>query len=92
MSVASGPLSVVQVVEIVEVVKTVKIAKQSFLLSKLSFGLPPFGRVPGFAIRNSKFEILSSVLCLLSSDLSLPYALCSMLCFIEHSSNTPSFA
>ena len=34
-----------------------------FLNSQLSFGLPPFGRVPSFEIRNSKLP---------------PYALCSM--------------
>jgi len=26
---------------------------------KLSFGLPPYGRVPSFTIRNSQFEIIS---------------------------------
>ena len=33
------------------------IVKCEVLISKLSCGLPPFGRVPSFEIRNSKFAI-----------------------------------
>jgi hypothetical protein len=54
-----------------------------FLISQLSYGLPPFGRVPSFAIRNLLYALF-----LLTPDYlflnpqsairNLPYAPCSM--------------